>query len=297
MDLKTSELLRKFEEYQVLKGLKAKTVYYKLRSLKNFFGFIKGLPVHVTKEDIRSYLEHMGRKKLSSVSYGKTVGHIHEFYDFLLHEGHVLLNPAVSIERPKQEPVHKRRGFTVEEIRKILDAVPDTPLGRRDRAVIDLLYSTGMRVSELSGLDMEDVDLREREISVLTGKGGKERIVPVGEEALKSLEVYLDERYLKVEETDRKALFLSFHGGRFRPKEIADMIRKYKRRGGVGFRGLTHAFRHSCAGHMLKNGAPVEMIRRLLGHEYLCSTERYTGVSDEDLKRVHGRTFNERFDV
>ena len=176
--------------------------------------------------------------------------------------------------------------FSEEEIWKILSATTHTPLGIRDRAIMELLYSTGIRRGELTSLDCGDVDYCGSEIMVRMGKMDKERIVPVGEAALRALLCYLEVREYFLRD-ENKALFLSMRGRRIHGTTIGMRIVMWKKKAGVATRGRAHAFRHSCASHLLKNGAPITAIQRILGHENLSTTQRYTHIMKDDLKEAH----------
>jgi len=177
--------------------------------------------------------------------------------------------------------------FTEDEMKSILEAIPGNRIGIRDRGMLELLYSSALRINELVSLDVDDIDLTHHDVRVRHGKNDRERIVPVGERAVKVLSAYLAirSRFIRGEYTE--ALFINLKGRRITAESVRRRIRQYKRTGGVESRGTAHAFRHSCGTHMLKNGAPLPAIRRLLGHSKLTATERYTHVMREDLREIH----------
>jgi len=181
--------------------------------------------------------------------------------------------------------------FTEEEIKQILAVVSDDKYGIRDRAMVELFYSTGLRRSELASLDVADVDFRTREILIRKGKGEKERIVPVGEKALEVLREYLviRKKFLG-RNRDCGALFLTSRGRRPVPDKLSRRICLLKEKAGIISKGLAHAFRHSFATHTLANGAPLEAIRRMLGHAQLSTTQMYAHIDREKLSEVHKRT-------
>ena len=185
----------------------------------------------------------------------------------------------------------KRKGphlglFSEEDIRKILSVTTPTPLGIRDRAIMELLYSSGIRRGELAGLDCGDVDYCGSEIMVRMGKMDKERIVPVGDEALRALLCYLEVRDYFLRDQN-EALFLSMRGRRIHGTTIGMRIVMWKKKAGVTTRGRAHAFRHSCASHLVKHGAPMRAVQRILGHENLSTTQLYTHIMKDDLKEAH----------
>ena len=177
--------------------------------------------------------------------------------------------------------------FTEDEMKSILEAIPGSRVGIRDRGMLELLYSSALRINELVSLDVDDIDLTHYEVRVRYGKNDRERIVPVGERAAKVLSAYLAIRNRFILDEYTESLFLNLKGGRINAESVRRRIRQYKRSAGVESRGTAHAFRRSCGTHMLKNGAPLSAIRRLLGHSNLTATDRYTHVMTEDLKHIH----------
>lgn len=294
MDTKTFNLIMEFEERERLKGLRESTVYKKMLDLKKFIKHFdreeagnhnKRSALTAGRDDLERYLELQRSRNISSSLYNHIIAALQEFYSFLVEMGEILVNPALKLERVKTITKSHRGIFRVDEIKRMLSVIPDTDAGIRDRAIIELLYSTGIRLNELLCLDINDIDFRNREIFIREGKGGKERVVPVGMTALKSLETYWEARYRLLSGVrDSHALFLNAEGLRMGPKVLRRAIERLKRGAGVKSKGSVHAFRHSFASHLLENGAPIRMIKEMLGHEYLDSTERYTHVAFGDLK-------------
>jgi integrase/recombinase XerC len=158
----------------------------------------------------------------------------------------------------------------------------------RDRAIMELLYSSGLRVSELAGLNMEDIDMRQEMVKVL-GKGRKERLLPVGGKALDAISKYLDLRNDFGKERDVKAVFLNLRGGRLTARSIARILEKYLRRGGIPGKGSPHTLRHSFATHLLDAGADLRGIQELLGHASLSTTQKYTHITTDKLMEVYDK--------
>jgi len=181
------ELLIEFEDRLKQKGLATTTIYNKTRNLKAFLNHCNETALTTTGQEIEEYLRECFNEDHSTALYNHRIRDLKQFYGLLLDRELLLLNPLDGIERKETERP-SRSVFTQEEVKRIIDAIPDTPRGRRDRAIIELVYSTGLRIGELMGLDLEDVDVGTREIIVRHGKGGRERIVPVGREALVVLE-------------------------------------------------------------------------------------------------------------
>jgi len=272
------KILNEFIEREMLKGISDDTL-----RRKNIVEYIR-----ITGKDLAPKLVN---RKLT---------YLRQFFDYLLTEGEILLNPVLEIERLKEEDDKPSGVFTELEIKDILEASlisfpgcrrKSITLMTRDRAILELLYSTGLRSKELVSLDADDVDLQSREISVRKGKYEKERVIPAGDEALKALMEYLEAREKLIKPgKEYEALFISRQGNRLSSVSVRKMIQRRKREAGVKSKGITHAFRHSFASHMLKGGAPIEAIKRILGHEHIETTERYAHVADFDLRKIHRET-------
>jgi integrase/recombinase XerC len=246
---------------------------------------------HITIREWLSSL-HTAQKKKTSVA--RKLAALRTFFQFLVREGVIEMNPAKLVSTPRLEkklPVH----LSVEEAIRFIET-PDleTDLGRRDRAILELLYGTGVRVSELTKLDLGDVDFKEKLIRV-TGKRRKQRIVPFGDPALHALMNYLTVRntFLQnapMEERDSQAVFLNYQGTRITTRSVGRMVDKYI---GIcaGIHNISpHALRHSFATHLLDSGADLRDIQELLGHARLSTTQIYTHVSMEKLIEVYDKS-------
>jgi len=245
---------------------------------------------HITIREWLSSL-HTAQKKKTSVA--RKLAALRTFFQFLVREGIVQLNPAKLVSTPRLEkrlPVH----LSVEDaIRFIETPDTETDLGKRDRAILELLYGTGVRVSELTKLDLSDVDFREKLVRV-TGKRRKQRIVPFGEPALHALMGYLTVRnaFLQnapLDERDSQAVFLNYQGTRITTRSVGRMVDKYIIQC-AGLHNISpHALRHSFATHLLDSGADLRDIQELLGHARLSTTQIYTHVSMEKLIEVYDK--------
>jgi integrase/recombinase XerD len=196
---------------------------------------------------------------------------------------------------PKRLPQYV---LTVEEVERILSE-PDCskPSGIRDRAIMELLYSTGLRRMELAKLKVHDVNLGHGTLMVRGGKGGKDRMVPVGSRAAAWLTKYLaDVRPTLTAATDDGRLFLTDFGESFEKHRLGDMVKRYIANAGIPAPGACHLFRHACATHMLENGADIRFIQAMLGHAQLSTTEIYTQVSISKLKEIHAATHPAKLD-
>lgn len=245
---------------------------------------------HIT---IREWLAtlHSAQKKKSSIA--RKLAALRTFFQFLVREGLVELNPAKLVSTPRQEkklPKH----LSIEEAIKFIE-MPDleTDLGKRDRAMLELMYATGVRVAELTKLNLGHIDFKNRLIRV-TGKRRKERIVPFGEPALDALRSYLDVREnilntAPVSEREPEALFLNYQGTRITTRSVGRMVEKYIRGCAGQYDISPHALRHSFATHLLDSGADLRDIQELLGHARLSTTQIYTHVSMEKLIEVYDK--------
>jgi len=200
-------------------------------------------------------------------------------------------NPASEIELPRPEKRLPIEALSIQEMETIL-AQPNItdPLGIRDRAIIELFYSTGIRRAELVRLEIADLNRERRLLHVRLGKGRKDRVVPVGARAMQWIEKYLDDvRPLLTVSGTEPALFITGYGQAFNPDVLGREVIKYIEKANIGRRGGPHLFRHTCATHMLEGGADIRYIQQLLGHENLETTAIYTEVSIIQLQAVHAR--------
>jgi integrase/recombinase XerC len=241
---------------------------------------------------IRSFLASLYREKLMKVTISRKVAALRSFYRYLLREGRVRFNPAELVQLPRCEtfiPVV----LSHDEILSLLRVdFPEDVVGQRDRAMIELFYSAGIRLSELTEINLSDLDVPGSLIKV-RGKGRKERIVPVGRPALEALGVYMKQRReleAKRPQSDRdEPLFLSRRGARINPRGVARVLERVVRQSGIGRHISPHALRHSFATHLLDAGADLRSIQEMLGHRSLSTTQKYTTVSVGRLMEVYDR--------
>jgi integrase/recombinase XerD len=246
-------------------------------------------------ERYQRYLHQRRKPNGSAQGMGSQVQHlcaVQQFYRWLVRRHLVLSNPAADIELPKVPQQLPMKVLSAAEAERVL-AQPrvETPLGLRDRALLELLYSTGMRRTELRGLNVTDVDFARGVVRVHAGKGNKDRVVPIGERALQWLQRYLDDvrpRYLFGQQ--QPALWLNSDGARLGGNHIGIMVRDCIEQAEVNKTGSCHLFRHTAATLMLENGADIRFIQAMLGHASLQTTQIYTQVSVSKLKEVHNAT-------
>lgn len=215
------------------------------------------------------------------------------FFKWLAKEHYIGSNPAAELELPRREFCLPRHVLTVSEVEQILHyADPKTPLGIRDRAILETFYSTGIRRSELAHLKIYDLDRERGVLMVRKGKGNKDRVVPIGDRALAWVEKYLEEaRFFLMRSGDEGYLFLNRKGKAFGLSYLGQLIHEYIERANLeSKKGSCHLFRHTMATLMLENGADIRFIQQMLGHSNLTSTQIYTQVSVKKLKEVHEAT-------
>ncbi len=217
---------------------------------------------------------------------------VKSFFRWLRQQKLVAQNPAAELEMPRGEKRLPRNVLSAEETERVLQqARVDTAEGLRDRAIMELFYSTGIRRAELCALRLEDLDRGRALLTVRQGKNRKDRIVPVGARALEWAVRYLDEvRPQWLDGARERTLFLSPKGGPIRPRALSERMRLYIDLSAVGKRGSCHLFRHTCATLMLEGGADISYIQQLLGHASLSTTQIYTQVSIRRLQEVHRKT-------
>jgi integrase/recombinase XerC len=251
-------------------------------------------PDAVTGIAIRGYLGHLHQHcKKSTIA--RKLSTVRSFYRYLVKHGYIEINPSEEVQTPKQDQTIPTY-LPIDDMFRLLASVKtDTPLGLRNRAMFETLYSTGIRVSELAGLDVQDIDFHEQVIRV-KGKGGHERMVPIGKTALASIETYRKQ----IESLDRGVssqnelvsggpLFLNKFKTRLSMRSIARILEKTVRECGLSIPVSPHAFRHTFATHMLDAGADLRVVQELLGHKSLSTTQKYTHVSIDRLMEAYDK--------
>lgn len=276
---------------KVEKGLSPRTVEAYGRDLRRWSDFIsrcgKSTPQEVEREEITLFLEEMRGRGLSPRSLARTTATLRSFQRFLVEEAIYGSLPATDLPSPRHAHILPRV-LSQEEVERLLEQpIPEDPPGLRDKAILESLYGTGIRISELTGLDLEDMDLGERELRVL-GKGARERVVPIGDAAAAALREYVGLGRPKLaRDSSQRALFLNQRGGRLTRQGAWELVKKYAGRVGLREKITPHTLRHSYATHLLENGADLRYIQELLGHASISTTQIYTHVSKARVRESY----------
>jgi len=267
------------------------TIRNYLNDLKGFFSFLSESNVisleMVEQSDMRRYLTQLQKRGIAKSSMARKLSAIRSLYRYLEREDLIAYNPVASTSSPKltrQLPDF----LSVEEIERLINT-PDiaTPQGQRDRAILEFLYDAGLRVSELVQLKIEQINLEGREVRVW-GKGSKERVALIGKHAVEALRVYLYDGRNKLRgKKNTDALFLNRYGGVISQRSVQIMVDKYARQAGMKVKVHPHMLRHTFATHLLDGGADLRVVQELLGHTSLSSTQIYTHVTQNQMRKIY----------
>jgi integrase/recombinase XerC len=258
---------------------------------KNNFTKDCGGIIDIGTETIRSYLGYLFRQKVKKVTVNRKISSLRAFYKYLIRSGKSNNNPAGMIQATKTEK-YMPNFLSVDEILELLNAQNDNSVsGLRNRAMLELFYSSGLRLGELAGLNVTDLDFNQALVKV-RGKGRKERIVPIGTPARLALQEYLDKTgdVRKVAASVFKSpLFLNTRGARITERSIARIVDEATQKSGIGRKISPHALRHTFATHLLNAGADLRSIQELLGHESLSTTQKYTAVNINRMMEIYDK--------
>ncbi len=285
-------LLNSFERYlRVEKNDSEYTVKNYINDVVVFLEYMTGNHIskvsEITYDQVRSYLNYLYTKGLSKSSVSRNLSALRTFFKWLLREGEIESNPMVLVTSPKKDrTLPTVLGY--QDMEKILE-IPDasTPLGQRDLAILEMLYSTGIRVGELVSIKLSDLHLQNRMLTIF-GKGRKERNVLFGDVLCSKMTLYMKdgrEKLLKGKSSD--ILFLNHYGNPLTTRGVEDILNRVIQKGSLDFSIHPHILRHTFATHMLDNGADLKVVQELLGHENLSTTQIYTHVSNERLRSVY----------
>ncbi len=289
---------RYLDHLTVERGLSPHTLSAYRRDLGRYLAFLEARdverPSDVDPSIVRSFLASVSasthgddERPYAATSVARTLSSVRSFQRFLLREGVTDRDPARDVSQPKR-PRRLPRPLPVDDVTRLLETPdPATAAGSRDRAILELLYGSGLRISELVGLDVDDIDLEEGTVRVL-GKGGKERSVPLGRYAREAVGSYLTRSRPELASVgSRGALFLNQRGGRITRQSCSRSLAGYVRLAGIERHVSLHTLRHSFATHLLEGGADVRVVQELLGHASVATTQVYTLVTEEHLREVY----------
>jgi tyrosine recombinase XerC len=284
------EVFNKYIAYlEAERNVSAYTVRNYTNDLMEFFGFVRGKGISTLKDvnklTLRSYLAHLMEKGFAKSSIARKLSAVRSFYRYLMREEMVSASPAATTVSPKLD---KRLPsfLTVEDAKRLVES-PDLtqPQGQRDRALLELLYASGLRVSELVNINVEQLNLATNEIRVW-GKGAKERVVLIGVPAAQALNTYMEKgRRELLGDKKNNALFVSRYGGRLPARTVQKILTKYSRN--IDKKVHPHTLRHTFATHLLDGGADLKVVQELLGHADLSSTQIYTHVTQSRARKIY----------
>ena len=242
---------------------------------------------NLDNEHVRSFATSCYRRGLSAHSIQRSLSAARTFYRYLIREKHVKKNPVDAIRAPK---LNKQlpENLDADRMVKFLEIPGDGPIIVRDRAILELLYSSGLRLAELTGLDLGDIDLEDETVRV-TGKGKKERIIPVGSHARHAVSKWLKVRG-QFEPSGKGALFVSKQGNRLSARSVQSRVSYWGRRQGIDVRVYPHLFRHSFATHLLESSHDLRGVQELLGHANISTTQIYTHLDFQHLAQIYDKT-------
>lgn len=271
------------------KKLSDNTLQSYKRDLKQFRMYLEACGIHyhkVKEEDIKDYIKELSEQGKKASSISRSIASIRSFYQYVLKHKKVRVDPTANIQSPK---IEKRvpSVLTAKEVELLLNQPKDIDLkGTRDKAMLEFAYATGMRVTEMISLNLEDVNLDEGYVICKTA--GKERKIPLGTMSLKALKEYIEEaRGILIKNEDEKALFVNVNGTRLTRQGFWKIIKYYKEQAHITKEITPHVLRHSFATHLLQNGADLKAIQTMLGHSDISSTQIYMQFQEQGIKDVY----------
>ena len=278
-----------FEFLEKEKKLSDNTLQSYKRDLKQFRKFLESYSLHynkVTEDDMDFYIKELQDKGKKASSISRSIASIRSFYQFVLKRKKVKIDPTANIKSPK---IEKRvpSVLSSKEVELLLDQPKDVDLkGTRDKAMLEFAYATGMRVTEIISLDIDNVNLEEGYVTCKSGN--KQRTIPLGTMALNALKEYIeDARDILIKDENQKALFVNVNGGRLTRQGFWKIIKYYKEQAHITKDITPHVLRHSFATHLLQNGADLKAIQMMLGHSDISSTQVYMQFQDGGLKDIY----------
>jgi integrase/recombinase XerD len=277
------------------KSLSGNTIHGYLADVAKLFQFSgidhpEARPQDITHEQVREFLAWLSEVGMEARSQARIISGIKSYFRFLVLEKLMDESPAALIESPRL-PRKLPSVLTYEQIESVIGAVDlSKPMGHRNKAIIEILYGCGLRVSELIGLLLSNISIKEQYIKVM-GKGNKERLVPVGNPALKALEFYIsfERSHLDIQRRDADRVFLNNRGGSISRVMVFNIVKQLAQKAGITVPVSPHTFRHSFATHLIEHGADLRAVQEMLGHESILTTEIYTHLNREFLRDTVNR--------
>lgn len=255
--------------------------------LKQFLKFIKGKTLAgIDRNVVKDYIDHLNAQGFSPASIERKIACLKSFFRYQIGEGKVPVDPTADFKLPKKAKRLPKALSLGDTLRLMSSARGQEPLILRDAAILELLYATGMRASELSVLNIADINFSVSFVRCF-GKGSKERVVPVGRTALNAIKLYLEKGRPQFPQKGQEALFLDRNGGRLSRQGLWLIVKKYVKRLGLKEKTSPHTLRHSFATHLLEKGADLRSVQEMLGHSDISTTQVYTSVSRERLKKMY----------
>jgi len=284
-----NEFIQDFLSFiQVERGYSKNTVVsYKL-DLEQFAAFAGADFPKVERQVVQDYLRHLSEESFSRTSIERKLATLKSFFHYMVGEGSAAADPTSDFKLPKKAKRLPKALSIGDTLKLITSPRGNDPWSLRDSAILELLYATGMRASELTALNLDDINLEVSFIRCL-GKGSKERVVPVGKAALKAIRDYLEKGRVNFPQKDKVAFFLDKNGERLTRQGLWMIIKKHVKKQGLRGKTSPHTLRHSFATHLLEKGADLRSVQEMLGHSDISTTQIYTSVSRERLKKMYNQ--------
>jgi integrase/recombinase XerC len=278
------------DKLRIERHLSPHTLSNYARDLQRFSRYLDSIAIEnwdqVDEACIRQFIAQRHRQQISARSSQRELSALRSFFNYLISEHHFRYNPAQTVQAPKAKQALPKT-LDVDQVQQLVEIKTDTPLAVRDRAILELFYSCGLRLSELAGLDLEKLDLRQALITV-TGKGNKTRTVPIGSKAIDALRTWLQIRGQYIKEAI-PALFVSERGTRLSPRSIQQRLRHWAKVQGMASHVHPHMLRHSFASHILESSGDLRAVQELLGHSDINTTQIYTHLDFQHLAKVYDK--------
>lgn len=284
-----------FRQYlEVEKGYSVATIRAYDRDLEQFENFLNARsktlerPAELERQDVQSFMAELHRQRMAKTSVARKLSSLRTFFRYMAREGEIQHNPSSGVRNPKQE-IHHPKALNVDQALALMEAeAADNPRALRDLALAELLYGSGLRISEALSLDLEDLDLRSAMVRVF-GKGSKERMTPLSGAGVQRLGAYLKVRGEFSRMPSQKALFLGDRGGRLQRRQASRILEKLSTEAGLPEKVHPHMLRHSFATHLLEAGADLRSVQELLGHSRLSTTQRYTHLTMSKIMQTYDK--------